>query len=240
MQPPLSQPPRHNAQSSSGAGAEPSVETPERACAADDSVVSSAASSVAPVEVQTPESMQTAAIIRRTIWATVLLLVVSLLASWLARDWLTIAGEYLIGEYGGRGIFTSVFFIDWVPIPATPEPIFLLGISAGMDMQDLFVASASGAVVASLGCYASGAVLERTTPVRTWVCASYPGLVAWVEKHGYPGLALAAFIPLPFSPMMWIAGIIGMPLERVVIISSIRIVKTAFYLAIIAFGWGAT
>ena len=50
MQPPLSQPPRHNAQSSSGAGAEPSVETPERACAADDSVVSSAASSVAPVE----------------------------------------------------------------------------------------------------------------------------------------------------------------------------------------------
>lgn len=183
------------------------------------------------------DSMSAKAIVRRTIWATVLLLVASLLASWFARDWLTLAGTYLIGQYGGRGVFTSVFFIDWIPIPATPEPIFLLGISAGMDMKDLFIATASGGVVAALGCYASGAVLERTTPVGEWVNRHYPGLVRWVETHGYKGLALAAIIPLPFSPMMWIAGIIGMPLERVVIISLLRIVKTAFYLYIIAIGW---
>ena len=53
-------------------------------------------------------------------------------------------------------------------------------------------------------------------------------------------LALAAIIPLPFSPMMWVAGIIGMPLERVVIIALLRIVKTAFYLWLIVLGWGMT
>lgn len=182
--------------------------------------------------------MSARAIIRRTIWATVLLLVASLLASWYARDWLKAAGNYLIGQYGSRGVFTSVFFIDWIPIPASPEPIFLLGISSGMDMTDLFISAASGGVVAALGCYAAGAVLESTTPVGDWVHRRYPELVRWVETHGYKGLALAAIIPLPFAPMMWIAGIIGMPLERVVLISSLRIVKTALYLYIIWIGWG--
>lgn len=186
------------------------------------------------------DSMSAQAIVRRTIHATIWLLLLSLLAGWLFRDMLTAAGEYLIGAYGGRGVFTSVFFIDWIPIPATPEPVFLLGVSAGMDMTELFVSAASGGVVASLGCYASGAVLERTTPVGDWVHRKYPALVAWVQKHGYKGLALAAIIPLPFSPMMWIAGIIGMPLERIVIVSLLRIVKTAFYLYLIVLGWGLT
>lgn len=192
------------------------------------------------VELPLDDSMSAKNIVRRTVWATIILLVASLLASWLFRDWLTAVGSYLIGEYGGRGVFTSVFFIDWFPVPASPEPIFLLGISAGMEMKDLFIAAASGGVVAALGCYASGAVLERTTPIGEWVNRNYPALVRWVETHGYKGLALAAIIPLPFSPMMWIAGIIGMPLERVVAISLLRIVKTAFYLYIIALGWALT
>lgn len=186
------------------------------------------------------DTMSARAIVRRTVWATVWLLILSLLAGWLFRDMLTAAGEYLIGAYGGRGVFTSVFFIDWIPIPATPEPIFLLGVSAGMDMTDLFVSAASGGVVASLGCYASGAVLERTTPIGAWVERRHPALVEWVKRNGYKGLALAAIIPLPFSPMMWIAGIIGMPLERIVIVSLLRIVKTAFYLYLIVLGWGLT
>lgn len=186
------------------------------------------------------EKMGAKAIMRRTIWTTIWLLIASVIAGWLFRDWLEGAGSYMIENYGSRGVFTSVFFIDWVPVPTSPEPIFLLGVTGGMPIGELFVASASAGVVSALSCYASGVVLERTTPVGRWVHEKYPDLVSFVREHGYKGLALAAIIPLPFSPMMWIAGIIGMPLERVAIVSMLRIVKTAFYLWLIVVGWGLT
>lgn len=187
-----------------------------------------------------PASMDAKAILRRTGVAMAWLLAASVLAGWLFRDWLEFAGAYMIDHYGSRGVFTSVFFIDWIPIPTSAEPIFLLGVTGGMDLFELFVACSSGGVVAALGCYASGVVLERTTPVGRWVQRRHPELVAFVKEHGYKGLAWAAIIPLPFSPMMWIAGIIGMPLERVVVVSLLRIVKTAFYLWLIVVGWGMT
>ena len=184
--------------------------------------------------------MSSRAIVRRTLNATVWMLVASVLAGWLFRDWLERAGVFMIGRYGSRGVFTSVFFIDWVPIPTSPEPIFLLGVTGGMPLVELFVAAASAGVVSAISCYAAGVVLDRMTPLGAWVHERYPDFVSFVREHGYKGLALAAIIPLPFSPMMWVAGIIGMPLERVVIIALLRIVKTAFYLWLIVLGWGMT
>lgn len=178
--------------------------------------------------------------LRRGLAALVALVILSFVASWLFRDWLTEVGHYLIGAYGARGVFTSVFFIDWTPIPTSSEPIYMLGISSGMDLTELFVSSCAGGVVAALGCYASGAVLERTTSIGDWTRARYPGMVQWVAEKGFKGLALAAVVPLPFSPMMWIAGVIGMPLEHVVIISLLRIPKTIFYLVILMAAWNLT
>lgn len=178
--------------------------------------------------------------LRRGLAALVGLVILSFILSWLFRDWLTEVGHYLIGAYGARGVFTSVFFIDWTPIPTSSEPIYMLGISSGMDLTELFVASCAGGVVAALGCYASGAVLERTTSIGDWTRARYPGMVQWVSEKGFKGLALAAVVPLPFSPMMWIAGVIGMPIEQVVVISLLRIPKTIFYLLILMAAWELT
>lgn len=178
--------------------------------------------------------------LRRGLAALVGLVILSFILSWLFRDWLTEVGHYLIGAYGARGVFTSVFFIDWTPIPTSSEPIYMLGISSGMDLTELFVSSCAGGVVAALGCYASGAVLERTTSIGDWTRARYPGMVQWVSEKGFKGLALAAIVPLPFSPMMWIAGVIGMPLEQVVVISLLRIPKTIFYLLILMAAWELT
>lgn len=186
------------------------------------------------------EALLVRARLRRGLAALVGLVILSFVASWLFRDWLTAVGHQLIGAYGARGVFTSVFFIDWVPIPTSSEPIYLLGISSGMDLTQLFVASSAGGVVAALGCYASGAVLERTTSIGDWTRARYPGMVQWVAEKGFKGLALAAVVPLPFSPMMWIAGVIGMPLEQVVIISLLRIPKTVFYILVLMAAWGLT
>lgn len=178
--------------------------------------------------------------LRRGMIGLTALVIASFVASWLFRDWLTEVGDLLIGAYGGRGVFTSVFLIDWIPIPTSSEPIYLLGITSGMDRWDLVVSSSAGGVVAALGCYASGAVLDRTTPLGEWVQTRYPALVQWVREKGFKGLLLAALIPLPFSPMMWIAGVIGLPLEQVVVISLFRIPKTLFYLAVLFFAWQVT
>lgn len=189
---------------------------------------------------QEAEALRVRVRLRRGLAALVGLVILSFLASWLFRDWLTLVGHKLIGAYGARGVFTSVFFIDWVPIPTSSEPIYLLGITSGMDLTQLFVASSAGGVVAALGCYASGAVLERTTSIGDWTRARYPGMVQWVSEKGFKGLAVAAVVPLPFSPMMWIAGVIGMPLEQVVVISLLRIPKTVFYILVLMAAWELT
>lgn len=203
-------------------------------------VVQTSAEAEASAAQQEAEALRVRARLRRGLIALVGLVILSFVASWLFRDWLTAVGHKLIGAYGARGVFTSVFFIDWVPIPTSSEPIYLLGITSGMDLTQLFVASSAGGVVAALGCYASGAVLERTTSIGDWTRARYPGMVQWVDEKGFKGLALAAVVPLPFSPMMWIAGVLGMPLEQVVIISLLRIPKTVFYLLILMAAWELT
>lgn len=198
------------------------------------------AAALAAARIVEAEDVELKAKLRKGLIGLTALVVLSFVASWLFRDWLTEVGEVLIGNYGGRGVFTSVFFIDWIPIPTSSEPIYLLGITSGMDRWDLFVSSSAGGVVAALGCYASGAVLDRTTPLGDWIQKRYPAMVQWVREKGFKGLLLAAVIPLPFSPMMWIAGVIGLPLEQVVVISLFRIPKTLFYLVILYVAWHVT
>lgn len=184
--------------------------------------------------------MSTATIVRKTVQTIAFVLILGVVAGWLFRDLLVELGSYVFEHFGLRGLFTSIFFIEWVPFPTSYEPLLLLGVSAGVSMFDLFVTAASASVIAALGCYAGGALVDRSTPLGVVIARRYPGLVQWVREHGTKGIAIAAVVPLPFSVFMWIAGIVGLPLERMALVSLLRIPKTAFYLWLIAAGWSLT
>ena len=187
-----------------------------------------------------PTAYDSAGLIRRTIWSVVSVLLVGVMAGWLFREELVVAGEWLVGHLGPQGVFLAVFFIDWIPIPTTNEPILLLGVTAGMPTLTLFVAAASASVAAAVGGYGSGYLLDRFTPLGQRVALAFPGTVQWVRERGTLGLCMASLLPLPFATFMWVGGVVGLRFDRVLIASLLRIPKTAFYLWLIAAGWSLT
>lgn len=170
----------------------------------------------------------------------VAVLLLGILAGWLFRDQLTWLGNYLVGEYGPRGIFFSVFFIDWVPMPATNEPILLLGISADMSFWTVFWPAASASVVAAWAAYWAGRFVDAKTSFGHSIAMAYPGIFRWIRDKGAVGIAIAALVPLPFSVFCWAAGIVHLKFRNIFLIGFLRIPKTLFYLWLIHAGWGLT
>ncbi len=186
------------------------------------------------------EALEGRSMLGRTVMSILLALALGVLAGWLFRDQLTWLGTWLVNEYGSGGVFVSVFVIDWVPMPATNEPILLLGVSAGMNLLKLFVAAASASVIAALASYGGGHLVDSHTSLGDRMARAYPGVTRLVRERGATGIAIAAMVPLPFSIFCWTAGIVHVPFRQVAVASLLRIPKTAFYLWLIVAGWGLT
>lgn len=177
---------------------------------------------------------------KKTLLTIIGVLAAGIVAGWLFRDQLTWLGNYLVGEYGPRGIFAAVFFIDWTPMPATNEPVLLLGISADMPFWTVFWSAALASVTAAWGAYWSGRFVDAKTSLGHSIAMAYPSIFRWIREKGAVGIAVAALVPLPFSVFCWAAGIVHLKFRNIFLIGFLRVPKTLFYLWIIKTGWSLT
>ena len=62
-------------------------------------------------------------------------------------------------------------------------------------------------------------------------------MVAFLQRWGATGVAVAAVLPIPFSAATWTAGLTGVPFPKLVLASLFRVPKTWFYLWLLTAGW---
>lgn len=162
---------------------------------------------------------------------------VAYLCGALFRDSIVAAGQALFGSFGLGGLFVGVIVTDASPLPLTNEPLVLLAVSAGVSSWVVFAVVSAASVTAGLVGYAGGALAAKETPIGPWIGRRYPGFGAFMERWGAVGVALCAFLPIPFALSTWSAGMARVGLHKVALASLVRIPKTAFYVWLIVEGW---
>ena len=85
--------------------------------------------------------------------------------------------------------------------------------------------------------YFCGHLLGKVPNFKTKLQNRIPMAYNWIEKHGVKGVALAAILPIPYALSTWTAGLIGISFWGVLLASTLRWVKTALYVGLLASGW---
>ncbi len=155
----------------------------------------------------------------------------------LLREPITAAGRGALSSLGLPGLFVGVIVTDASPLPLTNEPLVLLAVSAGVSAWVVFGVVSAASVTAGIVGYGGGALVGARTPVGPWIRRRYPGFGAFMERWGATGVALCAFLPIPFALSTWSAGMARIGLLKVALASLVRIPKTAFYVWLIVEGW---
>ena len=157
--------------------------------------------------------------------------------AWALQDPIVRLGSWFVQELGVVGLALSVIVMDSCPIPMTNEPVVLLAITGGMDLWWAFWVAALSSTFAGFVGYSGGWILKHTTSLAGRFRERFADAAAYMERYGAQGVAIAALTPIPFSLSTWSAGLLGVPLWKVMLASTLRIVKTAFYLWLLLQGW---
>ncbi len=177
------------------------------------------------------------ALLRKMAAGLVAMFIVAGLSGWLLRDPLVQIGGWCVDRFGLFGLFASTWVTDTSPLPLTNEPLMFLALSGGMNRWTIFLVVSAASVLGGASGYFFGRTLHRVTPIREYMTRWSPEVVAWLEKNGGWGVAVAALTPIPYSLSTWTAGIIGTRFAVVMLAALLRIPKTAFYLLLLIAGW---
>jgi membrane protein YqaA with SNARE-associated domain len=150
---------------------------------------------------------------------------------------LVTAGTLAMEQFGLTGLFLGVLATDASPLPLTNEPLIVLWITGGVATVTVFLVVSMASVTAGIVGYIGGFLVGSRTPLGTWLKHRFPAMEAFMARYGALGVALCAFLPIPFALSTWIAGMTRVGLARVALASLVRIPKTAFYVWLIIMGW---
>lgn len=167
------------------------------------------------------------------------LLGVAYVCGTLFREPIITAGRSALESFGLIGLFTGVIVTDASPLPLTNEPLVILAIGSGVSTWTVFIVVSIASVTAGLVGYTGGVLLGAGTHLRGWIRRRYPGFETFMSRYGAIGVAICAFLPIPFALSTWSAGMTRIGLHKVALASLVRIPKTAFYLWLIVMGWAA-
>ena len=172
----------------------------------------------------------------------VVLLAVSYAIGKFLQEPITVAGEAVLDRFGLVGLFLAVIVTDSSPLPMTNEPLAILAISAERPANLVFGVISVASVCAGLVGYTCGRIAGEATTLGAFLRRRYPGFTHFMTRYGAYGVAICAFLPIPFALSTWTAGMTRVGVIKVAAASLVRIPKTAFYVWLIHVGldWGAS
>ena len=173
----------------------------------------------------------------KALFGLAVLLGVAYLCGALFRDPIIAAGSAAMESFGLIGLFLGVIVTDASPLPLTNEPLVILAVSGGVSTWTVFFVVSAASVTAGIVGYTGGLLVGSGTPLGAWMKRRYPGFDAFMKRYGAIGVAICAFLPIPFALSTWSAGMTRIGLHKVALASFVRIPKTAFYVWLIVMGW---
>jgi membrane protein YqaA with SNARE-associated domain len=150
---------------------------------------------------------------------------------------LTFAG-WFVDSFGGPGIAVGYFVPDAFTVPLPNDAFTTFGRLGGMGFWEVVAWGSLGSLVGgSTGYWLARTAFSRSARLRRFVEERSGELMHKIHRGGAVVLAAAALTPLPYSIACWAAGALRMPFAHFLAVSSLRVIRVAFYLWLIEAGF---
>jgi membrane protein YqaA with SNARE-associated domain len=137
------------------------------------------------------------------------------------------AGRKLSFSLGYAGVFLYVFLVDTFIVPATADIIFVF--TRHWNPFSLILTISGASVLGGFCGFHIGRGLSHLRWIDRAVDYYREKGTRLIERYGAWGVALAAFTPIPYSTISWIAGMMGIPTHRFLLASLLRLPRFALY-----------
>lgn len=145
------------------------------------------------------------------------------------------AGRWLSRTLGYAGVFLFVYLVDTFIVPATADLVFLFTLEWNPVILLTVISAAS--VLGGTSGFLIGRRLNHIRWVQGATRSYHERGDRLIRKFGLWGIALAAFTPLPYSTISWIAGMLDIPLPKYILVSLLRAPRFVIYYAAIKGGF---
>lgn len=147
------------------------------------------------------------------------------------------AAKLFIEKFGVMGLFIDVYLVDTFIVPLTPDVFLIILVSSEtyqiLGLSLICVAS----VIGGISGYGIGRYLGEFGIVKKLVSKYMQKGHRLFERYGTWAVIIAAFTPLPFSTICWLAGMFKMDFKHFVFATLFRIPRMFLWYLLIAFGW---
>lgn len=159
------------------------------------------------------------------------------LCAWLFQEEVRRYGTFFVDAYGLWGIAIGTLICDTSPIPLTNEPLALIAIGADIPLWQIIITmSAASHCGAPVG-YTCGLVMGKQSWFQALVQRKYPDALEKGRPYAIRAVALGAVLPIPYAITTWAAGAMKAGFWKTCLAGSLRWIKNAVTVSIIAGGW---
>jgi membrane protein YqaA with SNARE-associated domain len=154
----------------------------------------------------------------------------------LSREGLLTTSEQFVASLGGPALTLGFFVPDALTIPLPQDALLLFALLGGMNFWSAVAWASIGSIGGGCVGFLLARALSKTAWFAHWVTPRTDQARHLVTRHGPLALAIAALTPLPFSPICWACGALGMRFHVFLTVSQLRIARVALYLWLLKVG----
>lgn len=150
--------------------------------------------------------------------STVAFVLIFALFDYLFGDALQRVGAALLELSDWFAIFVTFFVAAVCIVPIPDHAVSVLAWIGGLDTIENIAYSTAGSTIGAAAAYQLGRVLGKTRVFGTLLGRYEAGAKYFLEKYGAIGIIFSCATPFPFSPVCWIAGMLGFSFVRFILL----------------------
>jgi membrane protein YqaA with SNARE-associated domain len=164
------------------------------------------------------------------------LLIAITLAHFARAECEAIARHFVV-SYGYWGMALGTLLADGFHFPIPPQFYMLLAIAARAPISHSFSAIALASLLAGFVGYEAASLAARSDWIRARTEGTRNVLERAVRRFGLQAALLASLLPVPYSVLCYLAGMMRLPRRFLVLLCLCRIPKLAMFYWLLLLGW---
>ncbi len=173
----------------------------------------------------------------RTVTGLILLFGAMALGAWALKDPLTTLGQWFFTHYGLPGAFIGTILCDAFAVPVPVDTYLAAAVTAKVPALPILTVASLASLLGGAIAYKIGQHLHRIPILQRIMERFRPKGEALFTRWGSTAVAIAAWTPVPFAIVCWMAGTFKMPWTRFALATLHRIPRIILYYYIIKLGW---
>ncbi len=144
--------------------------------------------------------------------------------------------DWLSNNFGLKlGIFLYTYILDTLILPLSPDLVWVVG--AGMNPWESVLIVGCASMLGGFTAYGIGYLVDKIPPIKRFTNKINDKWSAYIKAYGVPFLLMAAVLPLPFSTICMVAGLVHLGPRKAFPPCLLRFVHALLYYLIFRAGF---